>query len=76
MKRSRGQGMIEYGIILVLVAVVVIATLVLLGPPISVCFCASRSELELPTVLPTAVPTPKKLPSGKEDCKRYGVPLC
>ena len=33
--RSRGQGMIEYGLIIALVAVVVIATLVLLGPQIS-----------------------------------------
>ncbi len=34
MKQSRGQGMIEYGLIIALVAVVVIATLVLLGPAI------------------------------------------
>ena len=33
--RSRGQGMIEYGLIIALVAVVVIATLVLLGPQIA-----------------------------------------
>ena len=33
--RSRGQGMIEYGLIIALVAVVVIATLVLLGPAIA-----------------------------------------
>ncbi len=36
--RSRGQGMIEYGLIIALVAVVVIATLVLLGPQISQLF--------------------------------------
>ncbi len=36
--RSRGQGMIEYGLIIALVAVVVIATLVLLGPQISALF--------------------------------------
>ena len=35
MKRSSGQGMIEYGLIIALVAVVVIATLVLLGPAIN-----------------------------------------
>lgn len=33
--RSHGQGMIEYGLIIALVAVVVIATLVLLGPQIA-----------------------------------------
>ena len=32
---NRGQGMIEYGLIIALVAVVVIATLVLLGPAIA-----------------------------------------
>lgn len=35
MRTSRGQGMIEYGLIIALVAVVVIATLVLLGPAIN-----------------------------------------
>jgi pilus assembly protein Flp/PilA len=33
-KRSHGQGMIEYGLIIALVAVVVIAALVVLGPQI------------------------------------------
>lgn len=36
--RDRGQGMIEYGLIIALVAVVVIATLVLLGPQIAAFF--------------------------------------
>jgi pilus assembly protein Flp/PilA len=35
MRQSHGQGMIEYGLIIALVAVVVIATLVLLGPQIN-----------------------------------------
>ncbi len=35
MRKSHGQGMIEYGLIIALVAVVVIATLVLLGPAIA-----------------------------------------
>ena len=35
MKRSYGQGMIEYGLIIALIAVVVIAVLVLLGPQIA-----------------------------------------
>ncbi len=38
MSNSRGQGMIEYGLIIALVAVVVIATLVLLGPQIASLF--------------------------------------
>jgi pilus assembly protein Flp/PilA len=33
--RTRGQGMLEYALIIALVAVVVIAALVLLGPQIS-----------------------------------------
>jgi pilus assembly protein Flp/PilA len=35
MGKSRGQGMLEYALIIALVAVVVIAALVLLGPQIS-----------------------------------------
>lgn len=34
-----GQGMVEYGLILVLIAVVVIAVLVLLGNQVSNLFC-------------------------------------
>lgn len=36
---ERGQGLVEYALILVLVAIVVIAVLVLLGPQISGIFC-------------------------------------
>jgi pilus assembly protein Flp/PilA len=35
MRTSRGQGMLEYALIIALVAVVVIAALVLLGPQIA-----------------------------------------
>jgi pilus assembly protein Flp/PilA len=35
MKLMRGQGMLEYALIIALVAVVVIAALVLLGPQIA-----------------------------------------
>lgn len=37
-RRSRGQGLVEYALIIALVAVVVIATLILLGPQISSIF--------------------------------------
>ncbi len=43
--RSRGQGMIEYGLIIALVAVVVIATLVLLGPQIKSLFDSVAANL-------------------------------
>ncbi|MFI5273906.1 MAG: Flp family type IVb pilin [Ktedonobacterales bacterium] len=34
-RRSRGQGLVEYALIIALVAVVVIGTLILLGPQIA-----------------------------------------
>jgi pilus assembly protein Flp/PilA len=36
--RSRGQGLIEYALIIALVAIVVIGTLILLGPQIGSIF--------------------------------------
>lgn len=36
--RTRGQGMLEYALIIVLVAVVVITSLMLLGPQVSTIF--------------------------------------
>jgi pilus assembly protein Flp/PilA len=36
--RSRGQGLVEYALIIALVAVVVIGTLILLGPQIASIF--------------------------------------
>lgn len=45
-KRSnRGQGLVEYALIIALVAVVVIAALVLLGPAISSIFLTINSAL-------------------------------
>lgn len=38
LKREEGQGMAEYGLILALIAVVVIAVMTLLGPAISAQF--------------------------------------
>lgn len=37
-KHEKGQGLVEYALILVLVAIVVIATLTILGPKIGVVF--------------------------------------
>jgi len=42
---SRGQGLVEYALIIALVAVVVIAALVLLGPAISSIFVHISSAL-------------------------------
>jgi pilus assembly protein Flp/PilA len=43
--RARGQGMLEYALIIALVAVVVIAALVLLGPQISNIFHSVNNNL-------------------------------
>jgi pilus assembly protein Flp/PilA len=43
--RTRGQGMLEYALIIALVAVVVIASLVLLGPQINNIFNSVRVAL-------------------------------
>lgn len=42
---NRGQGLVEYALIIALVAVVVIAALVLLGPAISSIFLTINSAL-------------------------------
>lgn len=44
--KERGQGLVEYALILVLVAIVVIAALTLLGPTISDIFSDINSALE------------------------------
>ncbi len=45
MPRQQGQGLVEYALILVLVAIVVIAILVLLGPQIANIFSQITSGL-------------------------------
>ncbi len=45
MHRENGQGLVEYALVLVLVAVVVIAILTLLGPQISNVFSRITSGL-------------------------------
>ncbi|MCS7286086.1 MAG: Flp family type IVb pilin [Anaerolineae bacterium] len=44
-RRERGQGLVEYALILVLVAIVVIAVLALLGPAIGNVFSAIISAI-------------------------------
>ena len=43
--KERGQGLVEYALILVLVAVVVIAVLLILGPVIGNLFTKINSQL-------------------------------
>jgi pilus assembly protein Flp/PilA len=45
-ERERGQGLVEYALILVLVAVVVIAVLMILGPIIGNVFSKINSTLK------------------------------
>ncbi|MFN2108554.1 MAG: Flp family type IVb pilin [Anaerolineae bacterium] len=44
--REEGQGLTEYGLILVLIAVVVVAALVLLGPEVADMYDRLRESLE------------------------------
>ena len=44
-RREEGQGLVEYALILVLVAIVVIAILVLLGPIVGNVFSTVASSL-------------------------------
>ncbi len=45
LRLSRGQGLVEYALIIALVAVVVIAALILLGPQIATIFDTISSNL-------------------------------
>lgn len=44
--KERGQGLVEYALILVLIAIVVIAVLMLLGPVIGNAFSTINASLE------------------------------
>jgi len=46
LSREKGQGLVEYALILVLVAIVVIAVLLLLGPAINQTFCRVANALQ------------------------------
>ncbi len=43
---EEGQGMVEYGLIIALIAIVVIVALVLLGPKIKAIFDKTNEEIE------------------------------
>jgi pilus assembly protein Flp/PilA len=45
LRRDRGQGLVEYALIIALVAVVVIGALILLGPAIAKIFDSINSAL-------------------------------
>jgi pilus assembly protein Flp/PilA len=45
MRDEEGQGMVEYGLIIALVAIVVIAALVILGPKVANIFNTASSQL-------------------------------
>ena len=45
LKNKKGQGLVEYALIIALVAIVVIATLVLLGPAINTVFTNIMASL-------------------------------
>jgi Flp pilus assembly pilin Flp len=56
---NKGQGLVEYAIILALVAIVVIAILIQMGPKIGNTYSTINSSLgfeSAPTVVPTATP--------------------
>lgn len=46
LSKEKGQGLVEYGFIIVLVAVIVLAVLLILGPIIGNLFSETTSELE------------------------------
>lgn len=55
LKDEDGQGMVEYGLILGLIAIAAIAALVLLGPKIKNLFQGANDALpEITTVAPSA----------------------
>ncbi len=47
-KKQRGQGMVEYALILVLVAVVVIAALSIMGPQVSTVYIRVGGAIKCP----------------------------
>ncbi|OQA16517.1 MAG: Flp/Fap pilin component [Firmicutes bacterium ADurb.Bin356] len=53
LKDENGQGMVEYGLILALVAIAAIGALVLLGPKITEVFTKADNELDKALTPPT-----------------------
>ena len=46
LSKEKGQGLVEYGFVIVLIAVIVLAVLLILGPIIGDTFSEVTSELE------------------------------
>ncbi len=63
---QRGQGLVEYALIIVLVAIVVIVALTLLGPAIADMFDGITRNLESPGVSPAPSPEPRPCPVPTE----------
>ena len=71
---GRMHDWIMYALVVSFVILVVLAALILIGPPIKTCFCGG---IYSPTAVPpTAVPTPKRLPSVKRHCQHDVVSTC
>ena len=49
LRNEKGQGMVEYGLIIALIAIVVIAALIILGPKIRDMLSGVASQLPAPT---------------------------
>lgn len=50
-KNEAGQGMVEYALLIALIAIVVIAALIILGPQIAELFTNISGELEITTTV-------------------------
>lgn len=58
MKSEKGQGMVEYGLIIALVAIAVIAAVILLGDNIKGIFTRTSDALNSGAASTVATPTP------------------
>lgn len=75
-KKDKGQGLVEYALILVLVAIVVIAALMILGPIIGNVFSDINSSLTgvgaggggVAAPAPTEPPAPTEAPANQGIC--------
>jgi pilus assembly protein Flp/PilA len=75
LSREKGQGLVEYALILVLVAIVVIAVLLLLGPQINQAFCRVANVLEPGTCGAITSFNFQVVPSGPGKCKATNISI-
>lgn len=64
-----GQSLVEYSLLLLLIAVIVIGSVWLVGMRVSSLYGRAATELEVPT----GEPTPQATPSPPADCEWHGV---